>query len=452
MSTALYLLIIIEGALRKWVFPDWVNVLYFCRDPLVFAIYITALKYKVWDRSSALSKASLAVVAAGSALAILEVSLGMVEPTVGVYGWRNYFLYVPLPFVMAACWERADVDRLCRITLTISPVLAGLVAWQFASPAKAMVNAGLIEGGVYQPGVADDIVRTYGTFTSSAGQGPFVAACLAVCVAAMTSRKRFASRATIAVGFVSSLTMLGLSGSRSAFGYAAMVAVGSVVASALLFGQSRGAAKALAAGVGATCIAWLLIPLVFGSAIDALADRTEGAAVAEAATYDLGTLGRALDPLAHFMDVIPHVPPGGFGLGRFGNAFSLASYDRLSYAIHVEDDWSRHVAELGPAGGIAFILFRVCLTVWLGVNAAQATRRLGEPRPFLLFAVVFPLLLIGQITGQGSVNALGWFFTGVTLAAIRERPETGATLQPVGPSETRYKQRVLWNRGVTAAP
>jgi len=49
----------------------------------------------------------------------------------------------------------------------------------------------------------------------------------------------------------------------------------------------------------------------------------------------------------------------------------------------------------------------------------RATRRSGDPLPMMLFAYAGYVILIGQITGNGSINFYGWLFTGVCLAACR---------------------------------
>ena len=44
------------------------------------------------------------------------------------------------------------------------------------------------------------------------------------------------------------------------------------------------------------------------------------------------------------------------------------------------------------------------------------------PLPFMIFGFVGLEILAGQITGQGTVNAYAWFFSGLCLASARNRP------------------------------
>ena len=45
-----YLLLILEGVLRKWLFPEFGQILYFIRDPFVLFIYVAALATGHWPR------------------------------------------------------------------------------------------------------------------------------------------------------------------------------------------------------------------------------------------------------------------------------------------------------------------------------------------------------------------------------------------------------------------
>ncbi|MBY0468999.1 MAG: hypothetical protein K2Q07_08495, partial [Burkholderiaceae bacterium] len=74
----------------------------------------------------------------------------------------------------------------------------------------------------------------------------------------------------------------------------------------------------------------------------------------------------------------------------------------------------------GPAFGVCYIAFRLGLVVWLLRLVLQATRRVPDPLPMLLFAFASYVLLLGQLTGHGTINVYGWLFTGLCIAASRE--------------------------------
>jgi len=128
------------------------------------------------------------------------------------------------------------------------------------------------------------------------------------------------------------------------------------------------------------------------------------------------------------------VPPLGFGLGFGGNAAILmkATIDGVQPGVYAETDYARHMVDLGPACGIAYIVFRVVFVVWLLRRALRATRRSGDPLPMMLFAYAGYTVLVGQISGHGSINVYGWLFAGLCMAASRNALESAHAPLAVG--------------------
>jgi hypothetical protein len=100
-----------------------------------------------------------------------------------------------------------------------------------------------------------------------------------------------------------------------------------------------------------------------------------------------------------------------------GNAAILAAANAggagLQYSA--ETDWARHIVDLGPVLGLAFMVFRIGLVI-------AVTRRVLVSRSVLATLLLGYLgyeLLTGQITGQGTINGYAWLFTGFTLAAAK---------------------------------
>jgi hypothetical protein len=127
---------------------------------------------------------------------------------------------------------------------------------------------------------------------------------------------------------------------------------------------------------------------------------------------------------------MPHVPLTGFGIGYAGNAASILG---LRLPVYAEDDWSRHVVDLGPVLGLLYIIYRIAVVAWLGYVATRGVRRTGYALPLVLFGFAGTILLSGQITGHGSILGFGWLFAGFLLAASRLEPQgVGAGRRPRG--------------------
>jgi small-conductance mechanosensitive channel len=75
--------------------------------------------------------------------------------------------------------------------------------------------------------------------------------------------------------------------------------------------------------------------------------------------------------------------------------------------------------DLGPAFGMVFIAFRLALASWLALLVLRVTRAVADPLPMLLLSFSGYIIVMGQITGQGTINLFGWLFTGLLIAACR---------------------------------
>src|SRR5438034_9945711 len=98
----LYLiLLIIEGALRKWIVPQFSNPLLLVRDPVVLVIYLLVWRAHIFPRNAFVS--SLATIGILSWI----VSIFVLDPYVPLsrillvtaYRLRSNFLHLPLIFI-----------------------------------------------------------------------------------------------------------------------------------------------------------------------------------------------------------------------------------------------------------------------------------------------------------------------------------------------------------------
>jgi hypothetical protein len=346
------------------------------------------------------------------------------------YGWRNYFLYLPLAFVMGRYLSLTDLERVSRFTIHASLAMAVLAALQFASPPTAVINAGFGDNPdeLYRnQGLPGGFVRPFGTFTSSVGMGAFTVSALAMSIpfwlrqSASLSRKRWAGLACAALG---PFGCLALSGSRGA-----LVAAGLVV----LLGTTGLLLAPGEIGVKAACLTGALVtgglisaPLVFPEASRAFAARWSDAGDNERQEYGSGGIaGRAINELFNFRVLFDVTPVEGYGLGSAGNAaWRLGTRNQVvmftsdEQFAAAESDWGRNVLELGPLFGTLFICYRIAFALWLAQQTLSATVRSTNPLPWLLFTFVGVILFSGQITGNGTLNGYGWVFIGFCLAAV----------------------------------
>ena len=116
----LYLLLLIfEGAFRKWIIPQLSGPLLIIRDPVVVAIYALALRARLFPQNVyTVSLAILAVLAWATGMIVL-LPLYSIRTAFLVtgFGVRSDFLHLPLIFIIPAVLNIEDVKRVGRWTI-----------------------------------------------------------------------------------------------------------------------------------------------------------------------------------------------------------------------------------------------------------------------------------------------------------------------------------------------
>ncbi|MBV8145650.1 MAG: hypothetical protein JO184_11635 [Gammaproteobacteria bacterium] len=420
-----YLLLIFEGALRKWLLISWGQPLFFIRDPFVLAIYWLAVRYGFYPRGNLLAAAALAFGFLGLVLIVVQAT-GVAAtidkwPLLAAYGWRNYFLYIPLPFVIGEALRPADLERIARIAFLLAVPIAALVVLQFRAPLEAPINVGFGASLAQQfHGLSIDMnhTRPMGTFTSDVGQKEFVVTSLAMLIAlwVMPAARRYLARWQMIVVTVALLTCLALSGSRGAMLASGLVMLGAVASAAVV---RRVAARTIVVPALIVVLAVALFPILFPEGYSAFLTRWTEAQVSETQVFAWGFFGRVFYAFYDFFHFLGSTPFSGYGLGLAGNASLILGVTIPGFTGWAESDWSRHIVDLGPLLGMTFIGFRIALVIWLAGMCVSGARRSGNPLPIILFASCAFELLTGQITGHGTVNGFTWLFTGLTLVAAR---------------------------------
>ena len=427
LITFIYVLLLFEGAARKWMFPSLGQVLFFIRDPFVLIAYVIAFRHGFFPKGNGFMLTGVAL----GLCAILLVGAQMLSSAasadgviLAVYGWRNYFLYIPLAFVIGETFERPDIERIVRWTLVIVIPASLLVFLQFMSPLDAPINVGF--GGVKAlqfHGLNSDSAHTrpMGFSTSDLGQKELVVSALAMTLSLwlLPGARRFIRFWFLLPATCAVLVCLAVSGSRGTIVHSGLIMIAAIACTVLARGR----------GVSARAVIWptfiglaavTLYPLLFPEAFQAFANRWDHASAVESHVFGtLGVFGRALYGFIDFFNLMGDTPLAGYGLGLAGNARLTLGIQIEGFTGWAETDWARQIVDLGPVMGLIFIAYRVAFTGWLGLRCMAGARRMSDPLPVLLFAFVGIDLLYGLMTGHGTINGYVWLFTGFCLAAAR---------------------------------
>lgn len=407
----IYWLLIFEGALRKWAFPQFHEIIFFARDPIVLFAYFVAWRNHLVKRDALLT--------AGIGIALLFVLLVVfqsftidVNPLALLYGWRQYFLYIPLMFVIKDTFNLEDISKLVRWTLYVSVPLTPLIYFQYMSSPSSFINAGYSTGGVFI--VANNIVRTTGTFTFTAGQTMFASSLIAMLIIAWLNRTRLRliSFPGLIIATAAGVTTLLLSGSRTAFFVSGLVVAAAFFGLLLTPGYQR-KIKGVVILLVLFVFSILLFVGPFKKSFEALNTRFEQAETAEGSP-----IRRAFAPLIIFTNHIFTAPVIGYGLGYGTSGGSLLATGKMHIPL-AEDDWSRIIMESGPVLGLVYVGYRIFFVVAIFSRCIRRARS-GNLLPMIFFGFIGFYMLAGNITQSGTVHGYNWVFMGLTMAAAKK--------------------------------
>lgn len=420
-------LLVLEGALRKWVVPQFSNPLLIIRDPVVILIYILALRASLFPWNGYVI--SLGIIAVCSAvLGFLVLSRYFPwTPNLLVtsYGFRSNFLHLPLIFVMAKVLDGDDVKKIgWWILVGMIPMSIIMVA-QFQASPDAFINRTVGLGEALQLDAGGGKIRPPGTFSFVSGAVLYVAAATAFLIYGALTLSTYKTWLLIGAGFAVVIAVT-VSGSRSSLASTLLVVL-SVLVILIIRPQ---AVNRFGRSLLVIVIAALIITRlpVFKEGVGILSERFTASAQAAETTIVRGLFERTLGEFTQSLKGINKLPLSGWGLGvgTAGGARFLVG--RAAFLLS-EGEWQRVLLESGPILGLAFLLWRTVLTFKLGYLSLVALTR-GAILPILLFSCGFLALLNGQF-GQPTSLGFAVILSGFCLAVIQSKrtvEEPGAAL------------------------
>jgi hypothetical protein len=421
----MFWMLIFEGAVRKWVAPQFSSYIYFMRDPVCLLTYFFARRGGLFASPHPLLVVALIIAFVGSLFAVVNLAVGGTQYNgiLAAYGFRNYFFYVPLAFVVARAFRYADIIQIAKYSMLAICIAAPIAVMQFNSAPDSILNAGSATDPDHQfqnLASGSGKVRPAGTFTSVMGMTHLCVSTIALLMWAWSSpqRSRPVNIWLVRLALIAEACAVAVSGSRTTFVHSCLVIAAGIGIAPLLPGATA-KARTLALPLVAAVSFALLFPVVFPVAFQTFADRWTNAAQTEGQQFELGWFGRALYGFYDFFRLFDKMPMIGHGIGIAGNGAANLGVrlDGIPVGKLAEEDWSRHVVELGPTLALVFILFRVSFAIWLGINAVRSSIASANPLPVLLFTYCGIELVYAQITGHGLVNGFGWLYVGLCMAS-----------------------------------
>lgn len=405
-----FLLLVIEGALRKWVFPQANEMIYFLKDLVLLGGYFNFYGFSSADKKlipKGVIINFLIFIAFGWCIfQIFNPSLG--SPLIGIFGLRAYLIYIPLIWMVSALFQsEEELYKFLRshLLLTIPVGIIGIA--QFFSPASSFINKYSNEEAqaVVTFGVSA-AVRITGTFSYISGYGIYLIVCFGLLLPMLPVKQpqlwRWISIIELFLVIINSF----MTGSR-----------GTIFAEALLIGCYL-AAKGLTTPASALrLIKQLILPILIIVLAGSIWFRPAITAFWLRTTSNQDVSGRISSSFLEPFDFIKYKQLDGYGTGATHQATPIIRkvLDLPSGEViptYYEAEMGRIALELGPIGFLFWYGMRVSLMIALWLTFWKLER------PFLRhLALTAFLIQASQINSflvfTSTYAVYYWFLSGL---------------------------------------
>jgi hypothetical protein len=410
---AYFLLLIFEGALRKWILPGLATPLLIIRDPIAIWLLFQSMRYGIF-------KPGFYVYALWSLTGVAfltTILFGHGDPTVALYGARIFAFHFPLIFVIARIFNRKDVINVGKWLLWISIGMTFLIGLQFFSPQSAWINRGIAgdsagsgfsgSGGYY---------RVPGTFSFTNGLSLFYGfAASFIFYFWIDNKDKKIPQYLLLFSTLSLLAAIPLSISRTILFEVAMSIMFLIVV-AIRNPKFLGSLVAIFV-IGFLLVLGLSFFPFFQTSTGAFTERFTTANDSEGGLVQGVFIDRFLGGMVGAITSDETPPFWGKGLGMGTSAGAKLLTGDADFLIS-EGEWGRMIGEMGLILGFSFIFLRLYLIFQLMTKSISAIGK-KNPLPWLLMS--FAVFMIAQ-SQLGQTTSLGFtvLATGLILAGFKD--------------------------------
>ncbi|WP_439882584.1 hypothetical protein ACSX1A_05325 [Pontibacter sp. MBLB2868] len=404
-----FLLLIFEGALRKWFLPSLATPLLLVRDPL--ALW---LLFQTWRQGLLPSNFYLtSIILTGIIGVFTAVLFAHGNLLIAFYGARVFLLHLPLIFVIGRIFDQTDVLMVGKVLLWMALPMAVLIAIQFYSPQSAWVNRGVggdMEGAGF--GGALGYFRPPGTFSFTNGNTLFFS--LVACfIIYFWFEPKYVNRLVLIGATIGLIAAIPLSISRGLFFQVGVSLLFSLVA---CFQKTRHLSRLLWLMAGGLVVVLILANTEFFQvATKVFSVRFESANEVEGGMK--GVLGeRYLGGMISAVAGASDFPIFGYGLGISTNV-GINLMPNNAGAFLSDQEWERVIIELGTLMGLAVLVLRFSLSTRITFASYRSLSK-GNMLPWVLMSFGSLSLLQGQWAQPTSLGFCS-FVGGLAVASLR---------------------------------
>lgn len=410
-------LLVLEGAIRKWLVPGAQDLVYLAKDALLLGVYAG-----FWSSPARLAlgrlvppglTAALAASAGFGALQIFNPNLPNV--LVGILGFKAYFLYLPMLWVVPAVFAGdRELAAFLKRMIWLSIAVNLLAVIQFRSPASSVVNTYARASG---PGFSittfgsSSQVRVTGTFSYISGYSSYVLT-MAILILAVLATTRWRFKRNLFTFAALGLTILGMlmSGSR-----------GPVFSLVILLPLYGWLSLARGRGGGRTMVQFLLGAGLIAALVNATGSEALSAFYGRAAGAS-DAASRITTPLIAPLHAFESGGLLGSGIGSTHQTAAAVTPGLIPYSwlkgANIESEPGQVMLELGLFGFVLVHILRIALIVFAfkSVLALKTTFHQALATSALLF---FLAHLLGGVVFNVTAGVYYGFFAGLVTFCRR---------------------------------
>ena len=428
---ALLVIVIVEGAIRKWFLPSYAELVYFYKDGLMCAIIIGYLAQRCKPPFIIKRQIKLFSGVVGAfALYAFAVVANPRAPHLwaSLFGIKAYYLYMPLIFIVPRMFTTKEkLIAFLRWYLIIALAVAAIGVWQFmdGNPGSTLnryawndAAGSASDIAVFADSEGSFYVRVTSTFSFISGLTVYLPTVFALLLGLTSLR----STRTLPLGIrwlyyvVMGATVISafMSGSRS-------VIINLLIITLVFyaFTSRKDALHRLRQFAVAAVLVYLALVTVSPQAVEGLYHRAFGGE----AQIEEGH-ARIAEVFSFPFNEAAYAGALGYGIGATQNSIP-ALMRRLGLThtgeqipIPVESETSRVMLELGVIGFLLYTLLRLSILIVLWQACVMIRDREHKTLAVAAFAaMIFPLIAGGAVVVH-TQNVYQWFLIGTVFALL----------------------------------
>lgn len=407
-----FILLLIEGGLRRWIFPGLASALILVREPVGIYLLIEAYNQRIFPKNKWISIIFLI----GVVSIFTAIFKGHGNIYVALFGARILLIQFPVLFIIGQVFDRSDVIKLGKVILLVSIPMAVLITLQFYSPQTAWVNRGVansLDGAGF--GATADYFRPPGTFSFTTGVCLFfeLAACF---IFYFWLEPNSINKSVLIFSTLALVIAIPTCISRTLFFQAVLSFFCFIVATSTKPNFTKNLTQLIA---GFSLIILLAVSTnALNTQVGAFTERFESANENEGGLHGVlidRFLGGMVSAITQFdNDNVLY----GLGIGIGTNAGAQMLNGKTGFLI-AEQEWGRIMGESGLILGLMIIFIRISITLTVA-RSCLIRYRSGDYLPWMLLSFGFLLLLQGS---WSQPNSLGFYVLtgGILIASVKNK-------------------------------